>query len=85
MSLRLRLALLVALLMLLPAVPAALVTRQLIGRSLDLGLSAQADAALEAGLRSVRRELQRERVALQALADAWAKAALPLGSESPSG
>ncbi|MFQ5601168.1 MAG: ATP-binding protein [Candidatus Krumholzibacteriia bacterium] len=72
MSLRVRLALLMVLLTALPAIPAALVTRNLIQRSLHLGLSADVDEALEAGVRVARRGLWSQRRDLQSTLEAWA-------------
>lgn len=69
MKLRLRLGLLAMLLVLLPALPAAWVTRQLLVQSLDLGLSAEVEASLEAGVRQARRNFQLEREAFRRSAE----------------
>ncbi len=71
MKLYLRLTLLMVLLTLLPSVPAALLTRQLIERGLNLGLSEEVDGALEAGVRQARKNYQRERDDLGLDLDRW--------------
>ncbi len=71
MRLRWRLTFLMVLLALLPSVPAALLTRQLIERSLNLGLSREVDTALEAGIRQTRLIYRRDRRALSDELDAW--------------
>jgi nitrogen fixation/metabolism regulation signal transduction histidine kinase len=71
MRLTLRLALLMVLLTLLPSVPAALLTRQLIERSLNLGLSDEVDGALEAGIRQARQNFQGDRSDLEAALERW--------------
>lgn len=64
MSLRARLVLLFAALTVLPALPAAWVTHALLVRTVDIGLRADLDAALEAGVRQAREALgvQRDRL-----------------------
>ncbi len=57
MRMRFRLSLLIILLIFLPAIPASLVTRQLINHSLDLALNPQVDTALAAGVRRAREQL----------------------------
>ncbi|MCA9729469.1 MAG: hypothetical protein KC729_17410, partial [Candidatus Eisenbacteria bacterium] len=61
MKLRTRLILLAILLILLPALPAMWVTRNLVGQSLNLGLSTEITNALEAGIRQTRASYQEER------------------------
>ncbi len=78
-----RLALVMALLAVLPAVPAALVTRDLIGRGLTLSLSNEMDAALSAGLRGVREDLLRRQQEVQDVARAWATR-VPPGAAPPA-
>ena len=80
MSLRLRLTLLIVLLSTLPAVVAVLVTRQLVGQSLELGLSDDLDAALEAGLRRSAELYRQERAALALELQAWATTHVDLNS-----
>jgi len=69
MSLRWRLALLMALLVTLPAVSALWVTRQLVTRSLDLGLSPELTEALDAGVRRARTDYQLQRELFAARVD----------------
>lgn len=71
MKLRTRLVLLTILLVLLPAIPAMWVTRHLVVQGLNLGLSAEIAAALEAGVRQTRAIYQRERADLGARVDEW--------------
>ena len=71
MSLRFRLLLLIALLTLLPALPAAWVTHDLLVRSVDIGLREEFDEALESGVRQARQGLQEQRKALKAEAERW--------------
>ncbi len=71
MNLRARLALLMVLLMLLPALPAAWMTREVIQQSLNLGLSEDVDAALEAGVRQTRQNYQHQRDLLAQAFAAW--------------
>ncbi|MEZ4655411.1 MAG: hypothetical protein R3E12_17920 [Candidatus Eisenbacteria bacterium] len=59
MKLRTRLILLTMLVILLPALPAMWVTRNLVGQSLNLGLSTEITNALEAGIRQTRASYQR--------------------------
>jgi nitrogen fixation/metabolism regulation signal transduction histidine kinase len=70
MSLRWRLVLLILLATGLPIVTGALVTRQLVREVLEIGLSPQMDAALDAGVRQAREEYQRLRAETEAQADA---------------
>jgi nitrogen fixation/metabolism regulation signal transduction histidine kinase len=71
MKLFTRLALLMVLLVLLPAVPAAWMARELVTRSLNLGLSPEIDSALEAGVRQAGEEYQRQRRGLADSLDMW--------------
>ncbi len=75
MKLNHRLALLMVLLTLLPALPSAWVMRQIVGQSIDLGLNPQVDGALEAGVRQAREHflLQRKlfRAELELAAADW--------------
>lgn len=71
MSLRLRLLLLLAVVTSLPALGAAWVTRDLLERSLDLGLRAEIDAGLEAGLRRSQAGLADQREDLRRVAQRW--------------
>ena len=74
MSLRARLVLLFAALTVLPALPAAWVTHALLVRTVDIGLRADLDAALEAGVRQAREALDVQRAALRAEAARWSAA-----------
>ncbi len=74
MSLRARLVLLFAVLTLLPALPAAWVTHDLLQRTVDIALRDDIDQALEAGVRQTRAALQVQRDALDTLASRWAAA-----------
>ena len=56
-----RLALLMTLMVLLPGLSAAWMARQLVTRSLNLGLSREIDSALDAGVRQAGEEYQRQR------------------------
>lgn len=71
MSLRVRLILVFVVLTLLPALPAAWVTHELLGRTVDLGLREELDDALEAGVRQARGGLQAQRAALREQAEMW--------------
>ncbi|RKZ13337.1 hypothetical protein DRQ53_13490 [bacterium] len=71
MSLRRRLLLLIALLTLLPALPAAWVTHELLGRATDLGLREEIDDALQSGVRQARVGLQVQRALLNEEAQRW--------------
>jgi hypothetical protein len=64
--LHIRLGWIMALLVLLPGVPAAWMARQLVTKSLNLGLSSEIDAALGSGIRQSRDFYLRQR---QDLAD----------------
>jgi nitrogen fixation/metabolism regulation signal transduction histidine kinase len=64
MRLHARLALLMVLLVLLPGIPAAWMARELVTRSLDLGLSSEVDVALEAGVRHARESYLHDRSTL---------------------
>ena len=55
-----RLALLMVFSVLLPALPAAWMARQLVTRSLNLGLNPQIDAALKSGVRQAREQYERQ-------------------------
>jgi len=68
MSLRWRLTLLVLLATGLPALTGALVTRQLVQEILEVGLSPQVDAALEAGVRQARERYAAQREELEEVA-----------------
>lgn len=72
MSLRWRLFLLMGLLALLPGIFAAVVTKQLIGQSLDVGLSPDLDRAVETGLRHSAQLYRHERDAFRRVVGAWA-------------
>ncbi len=76
MSLRLRLAMLMALLTVLPTLPAALVARNVISRTLDLGFSTDVDAALDAGVRQARANFVLQRAALGDSLATWARETL---------
>lgn len=69
MSLRWRLVLLIVLATGVPIVTGALVTRQLAREVLEIGLSPQVDAALDAGVRQAREAYQRWRADVEDLAD----------------
>ena len=84
MSLRIRLLLLIALLTLLPALPAAWVTHELLVRSVDIGLREEFDAALESGLRQARQGLQVQRDALRVEAGRWRDAFDDAGADFAS-
>jgi nitrogen fixation/metabolism regulation signal transduction histidine kinase len=71
-----RLALLMILLVLLPAVPAAWMARELITRSLNLGLNQEIDAALASGVRQAREQYQRQRRDLADSLNAWVAASI---------
>jgi len=71
MSLRWRLLVLIALLTVLPALPAAWVTYDLLGRAADIGLREEIDEALESGVRLARSGLQAQRSELEAEARKW--------------
>ncbi len=71
MRLYTRLALLMVLLVLLPAVPAAWMARELVTRSLNLVLSSQMDNALEAGVNQASQQFTRQRQDLADSLDAW--------------
>ncbi len=71
MRLQARLALLMVFLVLLPALPAAWMARELVTRSLNLGLSAEIDTALESGVRQARERYLRQRQMLADSLDAW--------------
>jgi nitrogen fixation/metabolism regulation signal transduction histidine kinase len=71
-----RLALLMVLLVLLPALPAAWMARELVTRTLNLGLSAEIDAALAAGVRQAREQFQRQRRDLADSLDVWVAASI---------
>jgi nitrogen fixation/metabolism regulation signal transduction histidine kinase len=72
MSLRVRIALLMILLTALPALLAAVLTRQLIQGSLDLGLSEEVDTALQAGVDEARAHLRAQRRSVARDAAHWA-------------
>ncbi len=72
MSLRWRLVLLILLATGVPIVTGAFVTRQLVREVLEVGLSPQVDAALDAGVRQAREGYQRLRLDVEAQADALA-------------
>ena len=78
MSLRWRLILLILFATGVPVLTGALVTRQLVGEVLDVGLSPQLDAALEAGVRQARGAYQANRAEIELaaadLARAWREA-----------
>ncbi|MBD3220596.1 HAMP domain-containing protein [bacterium] len=69
MTLRWRLALLIIFATGVPVITGVLVTRQLVREVLDVGLSPQLDAALEAGVRQARETYRGERADLERLAD----------------
>ena len=71
MRLSIRMVLLMVLLVLLPSIPALWVTRGLVERSLNLGLSPEIADALEAGVRQARMHYQLQREALAEDAAAW--------------
>jgi nitrogen fixation/metabolism regulation signal transduction histidine kinase len=71
MRLHARLGLLMVLLVLLPAFPAAWMARELVTRSLNLGLSPGIDAALEAGVRHARDSYVRQRRSFADSLDSW--------------
>lgn len=79
MKLYARMALLMVLLVLLPALPAAWMARELVTRSLNLGLSEEVDVALEAGVREAREVYQHQRRILADSLAAWAAAGQPAG------
>jgi len=78
-SLRARLVLLFAVLTLLPALPAAWVTHDLLQRTVDIALRDEIDQALEAGVRQTRAALQVQRDALGALGSRWTAALAEAG------
>jgi nitrogen fixation/metabolism regulation signal transduction histidine kinase len=71
MRLYTRLALLMVLLVLLPALPAVRMARELVTRSLNLGLSPDVDTALQAGVRQAREQFQRQRRDLADSLEVW--------------
>ncbi len=71
MKLSWRLALLMVLLTLLPALATSMVGRQLLRQSLELGLNDDMDAALEAGVRRTAELYRRDRDALRRVVAAW--------------
>lgn len=81
MSLRARLLLLFAALTVLPALPAAWVTHALLVRTVDIGLRADLDAALEAGVRQAREALGVQREQLRTEAAKWSAAYASAGGE----
>lgn len=81
MSLRLRLLLLIALLTLLPAIPAAWVTHDLLGRAADIGMREEIDDALEAGVRQAQAGLQAQRARLREEAERWKRAWADAGGD----
>jgi hypothetical protein len=66
-----RLAWIMALLVLLPGVPAAWMARQLVTKSLNLGLSSEIDAALGSGIRQSRDFYLHQRQDLADSLDTW--------------
>lgn len=82
MSLRLRLLLLLALVSSLPALGAAWVTRDLLQRSLDLGLRPEIDAGLEAGVRRAQAGLADQRRDLRRAAERWVEDGAAAGAWS---
>ena len=74
MTLRWRLALLFAVLVLLPALAASWVTHGLLVRSVEIGLREDLDLALEAGVRQARNGLVVQREKLRDEAEAWRRA-----------
>lgn len=74
MSLRWRLALLFAVLVLVPALAASWVTHDLLARSVEIGLREDLDLALEAGVRQARLGLDVQRERLKAQATGWQNA-----------
>ncbi|MEZ4388593.1 MAG: ATP-binding protein [Candidatus Krumholzibacteriia bacterium] len=79
MSVRWRLVLLMLFATGVPVLTGVVVTRRLVSETLDVGLSPQLDAALEAGVRQARDTYRDERAAVGALAerlaDMWSAAA----------
>lgn len=73
MRLRARLAWILALAVLLPAVPAAWMARRLVAQSLNLGLNSEIDAALVSGIRQSRDLYQHQRKDLADSLDTWLK------------
>jgi nitrogen fixation/metabolism regulation signal transduction histidine kinase len=71
-----RLALLMISLVLLPALPAAWMARELVTRSLNLGLNQEIDAALAAGVRQAREQYQRQKRDLADSLDVWVAASI---------
>jgi nitrogen fixation/metabolism regulation signal transduction histidine kinase len=71
MKLQTRLALLMVLLVLLPALPAAWMARELVTRSLNLGLSSDVDRGLDAGVRQARQTFLEKRRAVSDSLGAW--------------
>jgi len=63
--------LLIALLTLLPALPAAWVTHDLLVRTVDIGLREEMDDALESGVRQAREGLRVQQMTLRAEAALW--------------
>jgi nitrogen fixation/metabolism regulation signal transduction histidine kinase len=63
-------------LVLLPAVPAAWMARELVTRSLNLGLNQEIDAALAAGVRQAREQYQRQKRDLADSLDVWVAASI---------
>lgn len=80
MKLPVRMALLMVLLVLLPAVPAAWMARELVTRSLNIGLSPEVDRALEAGVRNARASLLQRRNALADSLAAWTESVVGAGA-----
>ena len=73
MRLQARVGVFMVLLVLLPALPAAWMARELVARSLNLGLSSELDVALEAGVRRARESLVVERRELADSLSQWAE------------
>lgn len=71
MRLHIRLGWIMALLVLLPGVPAAWMARQLVTKSLNLGLSSEIDAALGSGIRQSRDFYLHQRKDLADSLDTW--------------
>jgi nitrogen fixation/metabolism regulation signal transduction histidine kinase len=64
------------LLVLLPALPAAWMARELVTRSLNLGLNQEIDAALAAGVRQAREQYQRQKRDLADSLHVWVAASI---------
>ena len=71
MKLQIRLGWIMALLVLLPGVPAAWMARQLVTKSLNLGLSSEIDAALGSGIGQSRDFYLHQRKDLADSLDTW--------------